>query len=200
MGIAQETKHHHLQLVAETETPAPALRGSRWPIDLWRFPYRPSEMPESLVISIPVEAGDRARRERLPPALWARLAIEAERARDRVVNLTQRDPRDVDEQVQRVARARGTKVMGISPLARYASAVLGGCVSGSFESPNDVEVFIPSEMAHSWGEAAAARNETLETWTRAALLRSAPGAGVMEGQAAAAGESLAAWYYAASLA
>lgn len=200
MEISQETKHRHLQLVAETEVSTPALRGSRWPIDLRRFPYRPGEMPESLMVSIPAEAGDRARREGLPLALWARLAIEAERARERVVTLTQRGPCDVDEQVRSVAEAMGTKVLGVSPLARYASAVLGASVLGPFESLNDVEVFIPSEMAHGWGQAAAAKNETLETWTRAALLRSSPGAGVIEGQAAAAGESLAAWYYAASLA
>jgi hypothetical protein len=159
-------------------------------------------MPESLVVSIPAEAGDRARREGLPLALWARIAIEAERARERVVTLTQRSPRDVGEQVRGVAEATGTKVLGVSPLARYATAVLGASASGSIsiESPTDVEVLIPSEMAHSWGESAAAKNETLETWTRAALVRSSTGAGVIEGQAAASGESLAAWYYAASLA
>lgn len=200
MGITQKTKHRHLQVVAETEVPTPTLRGSRWPIDLRRFPYRPGEMPESLVVSIPAEAGDRARREGLPLALWARIAIEAERARERVVTLTQRSPRDVGEQVRSVAEATGTKVLGVSPLARYATAVLGASASESIESPTGVEVLIPSEMAHSWGESAAAKNETLETWTRAALVRSSTGAGVIEGQAAASGESLAAWYYAASLA
>lgn len=200
MRITETRERHHLQLVAEPEPPTLALQGSRWPIDLRRFPYRPGEMPESLVVSLPAEAGDHARCEGLPLALWARLAIEAERAKERVVDLTQRAPLDVDEQVRGAAEAMGTKVLGLSPLARYASAVLGAGGSEPYEYPEDVEIFIPSEMALGWREAAAVKNETLEAWTRSALLRSSPGAGAIEGQAAAAGESLAAWCYAASLA
>lgn len=200
MGITETSQRRHLQLVAPAEAPAPALQESRWPIDLPRFPYRPGEMPESLVVSIPPGAGEQARAEGLPLALWARLAIEVKRAKERVVELTQRSPSDVEEQLRSAAEAMGTNVSGVSPLARYASAVLGAGVSGPCESPEDVEVFIPSEMALGWREAAAAKNETLESWTRSALLDSSPGAGAIEGQAAAAGESLAAWCYAASLA
>jgi hypothetical protein len=200
MGITETSERGHLQLVAATEAPMPALQESRWPIDLRRFPYRPGEMPESLVVSIPAGAGGRAQGEGLPLALWARLAIEVERAKERVVELTQRGPCDVDEQLRRAAEAMGTKVSGVSPLARYASAVLGAGVSDPCESPEDVEVFVPSEMALGWREAAAAKSQTLEAWTRSALLHSSSGAGAIEGQAAAAGESLAAWCYAASLA
>jgi hypothetical protein len=178
----------------------PALQRSRWPIDLRRFPYRPGEMPESLVVPLPAEAGERARDEGLPLALWARLAIEIERAKQRVIGATERGLAEVDERLSVANEAMGTTVFGLSPLARYASAILDAGAGESVGSHDEVEIFIPSEMALCWCEAAAAGNETLEAWARSALLRSSHGAGAIEAQAAAAGESLAAWCYAAFLA
>ena len=178
MGIIETSERRHLQLVATVEAPTPVLRESRWLIDLRRFPYRPGEMPESLVVSIPTGAGDQAQGEGLPLALWARIAIEVERAKERVVELTQRGPRDVDEQVRSAADAMGTKVFGVSPLARYASAVLGAGASEPCESPENVEVFIPSEMALGWREAAAVKSETLEAWMRSRFSVARPASGL----------------------
>lgn len=192
-------EHPRLRLV-ESEPPAPYLQGSRWPVDLRRFPYRPGEMPESLLVSLPDGIAERACREGLPTALWARLAIEATRIIRRVVDLTGRPAPVVEERLRAVASGPGVHTPGLSPLSRYASALLEGGLSEPHEPSVETEIFIPSEMALCWHTASSEADLTLKAWMSSTLRGGFSGVAELEARAAASGESLAAWCYAASLA
>lgn len=203
MDLAAKREKRNLRLVSDEPSRDPRLNQLPWPVDLRAAPYRPGELPESLRLELDDAhiklAGHRAAAEGLPVALWMRMAIEVGRARNVLAETTGRSTREIEELLPRSAEA-SRRIAGISPLARYGSAILDG---GAADEPREgagIEVLIPSEMSLAWRTAAAAAGSGLEGWAAAMIARAPEGIGRLEADAAAAGESLAAWCYAAWLA
>ena len=190
-----------MRLVDESSR-EPHLIQLPWPIDLRVAPYRPGEMPECLRLELDdahIElARDRAAAEGLPVALWLRVAIEAGRALDFLADRTGRSTHEIEDLL--TSAEAGGHITGISPLARYGRAILSGRMADGSREGAGIEVLIPSEMALAWRTTAAAAGSRLGHWATAMISRSPEGVGRLEADAAAAGESLAAWCYAAWLA
>jgi hypothetical protein len=188
-----------LRLVEDEAPQRSGLVQTTWPIDLLSAPYRPGELPESLRLDLDLDPAERAARlagaEGLPVALWLRVAIEAGRARDGLAERTGLPAREIEELLS--VGARSGPVAGISALARYGAAILAGRAGGAWERDTWIEVLIPSEMVLSWRMAAAAAGSTLDQWAGAMVSLAPEGVGRLEAEAATAGESLAAWCYAA---
>lgn len=197
MAITHSSEQRALRLVEPQADPVPALRGENWPIDLNRTPYRPGELPESVAIEVEREialhAREHAQAAGLPIALWSRIAIEYSRVSASLQRL------DVDIRLRR-ASGQGDIVSGLSPLERYAAALLSARGSQERSARESIELLIPSEMLLAWRHAANRSGENLVNWAASALGEGKSEAVLFEARAAAAGETLSAWCYAAFLA
>jgi hypothetical protein len=189
-----------LRLVEDEAPQRSGLAQAPWPIDLRSAPYRPGELPESLRLDLDPGPAERAARlagaEGLPVALWLRVSIEAGRARDGLAERTGLPAQEIEELLSASAGSSGP-VAGISASARYGAAILAGRAGGAWERDAWIEVLIPSEMVLSWRMAAAGAGSTLDQWAGAMVSLAPEGVGRLEAEAATAGESLAAWCYAA---
>jgi hypothetical protein len=203
MGVTGKSENNLLRLVASDAPETPLLDSSSWPVDLERSPYRPGELPESLRVELDRRSAGRARRraaaDGVPVSLWVRAAVEAGRARDLLADSTRCTSEEIDALLLEAAICTEAP-RGISALERYAAAVISGLTPGGSASGPSLEVLLPSEMLLAWRLAAGGSALSMEAWVAAMISRAPAGVTRLEARAAAEGESLAAWCYAAFLA
>jgi hypothetical protein len=203
MPITTSGEKRGLRLVDTPEPSLPSPAGRRWPVDLRRGPFRPGELPESLLIDLDPGtmrvAAERAGGSGLPLPLWARIAIELGRARDNLVRATSMEADEIDNLLDAAAQA-SPQASGLSALERYGIAVLEGGAAEPVDASEPLEILVPSEMALAWRQAAAGRDQSLDSWAAGAVGGARAGVEKVEARAAALGEPLVAWCYAAFLA
>jgi hypothetical protein len=202
MPVTSSGEKHGLQLVETPEPSLPSLAGRCWPVDIGRGPFRPGELPESLLIDLDpgamCGAAEQARASGLPLALWARIAIELGRARDALVGATSMEAEEIEDLLHAAAQA-GPQLSGLSALERYGIAVLEGGVAEAVDASAPLEILVPSEMALAWRQAASGGGQSLDRWAGDAIGGARAGVEKLEARAAALGEPLIAWCYAAFL-
>jgi hypothetical protein len=198
--LTTRLQSHPLRLVHSVDRVVASPR--RPTRDLVAAPFRPGELPSTVVVQLEPAARSEveaeALRARVPLALCLRIVVEATRARDDIVRATGRNCPAVEHMLDVAAELPippdGSEDSGLST---YVAALIEGQIGGG--NGSDVVLRLTTEMAFSWGRRAAESDLTLDAWITRSVKGRPTRAVQWEVAAAASGRTLAEWAYASAL-
>jgi hypothetical protein len=167
-------------------------------------PFRPGELPESVVVELSAEAAQRAEAEAaagVPAELWLRIATETARHVDAVAVTVRLDPTEV---FVLLADAAATSDSPVPIEARrhraYAAYLRKPRARRRRPARLRFELALPDQMLAGWSIDAARLGETLAEYVSVRAVRAPDDAVALEAAAAERGYSLGEWIYAAVVA
>jgi hypothetical protein len=176
----------------------------------WDRPYRLASRPQrpgELTVVVPVALSEGARRhvfaaasaDRLPPALWIAIAIEAQRCLMRAAELASHPADALAEMLDDIARSTPLSVASsdthpaLMQLQVYARALLAGDGTVRVMLGESVPLSPAMHVGASWAAEAEAAGMTIEKWASTAANACLPGRTEWEAASAAQGQTLAEW-------
>lgn len=167
-------------------------------------PFRPGELPESVLVELGAAARlveDRAAHAGIPAGLWLRLGVEAVRHVEELAEALDLPPTGVLEALDSALE----DVPSLAPLeARrqraYAQQLRAANSSGSRRPHmSRYSLAIPDYMVAAWSIAAAEAAMAISTYVATIVKRVPPRVAEWEAAAAERGQPLAEWIYAVGL-